>query len=550
MSAPEFPLGPSRVVAGRYPPPGTDSYADAIRERRGARGITPLDANLLHVPPVAGGYNTLMGAIRVKGKLPGDIREAMILRVAAINHAAFEWIHHEHIGRTEGLSTGQLYIIRDEMTPLPPLKTILTPLQSAALAFTDHSTRNARVPMDVIQEYKHQLKTWAIAANPSMNADDIDAKVDDLYVEATMVVASYNMVSRFLLATDVGGISDMEVPWPVDKKEHFVSLPSFPPAVNPTHEIHAITLVTSIDAPWLVFSNSLLTDWTMWSYVVPYFLDLPSSTTSATRTSPAADATSVQTTYNILLHSQRGHGLSTLPIAASNQARLVTIPLLAVDIWNLLVALSIPIPVQAVIGVSQGGAAALAFGALHGGRKGVPAKTKTIIACDTAPRTPAGNKEAWEERIKLVLGPFSEGPDEDVERYAQCIGMRKLAKATVPRWFPPGSSCNTKVNGEENKRASWVEKMVERTNVAGFIQGARALGDYDVLNLQSSLSSDMVASEDEGGLFATSVERVLLVAGSLDGGGKFLRIEGGGHLPMIDSPETFTDLIGQYLGGL
>jgi hypothetical protein len=34
-----------------------------------------------------------------------------------------------------------------------------------------------------------------------------------------MVVATYNMVSRFLLATDVAGISDMEVPWPVDKKE-------------------------------------------------------------------------------------------------------------------------------------------------------------------------------------------------------------------------------------------------------------------------------------------------------------------------------------------
>ena len=78
MSLPEFPLGPSRVVPGRYPPPGTDAHADAIRERRGPRGITPLDANLLHVPPVAGGFNTLLGAVRTQGKLPGDIREAMV----------------------------------------------------------------------------------------------------------------------------------------------------------------------------------------------------------------------------------------------------------------------------------------------------------------------------------------------------------------------------------------------------------------------------------------------------------------------------------------
>ena len=89
----------------------------------------------------------------------------------------------------------------------------------AAIAFTDHSTRDVRVPMDVIQELKRQLKFFVTTGNPSMSAEDVDAKVDDLYVEAAMIVATYNMVSRFLLATDVAGISDMEVPWPEDKKE-------------------------------------------------------------------------------------------------------------------------------------------------------------------------------------------------------------------------------------------------------------------------------------------------------------------------------------------
>lgn len=73
--------------------------------------------------------------------------------------------------------------------------------------------------MDVIQELKRQLKAFVASGDQLMNSEDINAKVDDLYVEATMVVASYNMVSRFLLATDVAGISDMEVPWPVNKKE-------------------------------------------------------------------------------------------------------------------------------------------------------------------------------------------------------------------------------------------------------------------------------------------------------------------------------------------
>jgi hypothetical protein len=68
----------SRLIPGRYPAPGTSSVADAIRVRRGERGITPLDAALLHVPPIAAGWNSLLGAVRTQGKLPGDIRELMV----------------------------------------------------------------------------------------------------------------------------------------------------------------------------------------------------------------------------------------------------------------------------------------------------------------------------------------------------------------------------------------------------------------------------------------------------------------------------------------
>jgi hypothetical protein len=84
MAPSDLPIGKSRVVPGRNPPPGTDPYADAIRERRGARGLTPLDENLLHVPPIAGGYSSLLGAVRTGGKLPGDIREAMVCNASSM----------------------------------------------------------------------------------------------------------------------------------------------------------------------------------------------------------------------------------------------------------------------------------------------------------------------------------------------------------------------------------------------------------------------------------------------------------------------------------
>jgi len=103
---------------------------------------------------------------------------------------------------------------------LPPLEGILSPLQLAAIQFTDHSTRNAQVPMAIIDKFKAEIRFLAV----SSNAEQAEQLTDDLYVEAAMVVASYNMVSRFLLSTDVAGISDLQVPWPVERNEASINL--------------------------------------------------------------------------------------------------------------------------------------------------------------------------------------------------------------------------------------------------------------------------------------------------------------------------------------
>lgn len=269
----------------------------------------------------------------------------------------------------------------------------------------------------------------------------------------------------------------------------------------------------------------------MWSYVIPYFLDLSSG---------------AGLTYNLLLHSQRGHGQSTIPEVTDGQTRATTIPLLATDIANLLEKLSIPTPVTTVIGVSQGGAATLAFAAMY------PEKTQSIIACDTSARTPAGNKDAWEQRIRLVVGPDS---PEHIGDYARKVGMGALADATVPRWFPPGSSCNA----SGSRQAEWVKQMIERTDVAGFIAGAHALGDYDTLALGHRL-------------FQSPVGLAILLAGTLDGDGKvgkglqdllgqwtaessakarqYLSVNDSGHLPMIDSPQKFFQSVAHSIHSL
>ncbi|KAG6887448.1 hypothetical protein C0992_012217 [Termitomyces sp. T32_za158] len=528
----------SRVLAGRYPPPGTSPIADAIRARRGPRGITPLDAALLHVPPVAGGWNSLLGAVRSQGKLPGDVRELMILRVAAINRAVFEWIQHEKVGRESGLNNAQLYIARDEATPLPPAPGILTELQTSALMFADASTRHVKVGDQVTNALKKDLEVLA----RQQNAESIEERIEDLFAEAALVVAVYNMVSRFLIAADVAGLSDDPVPWPIERKEHFVSLAS-------SHVIHAVTITTSADAPWIVFANSLLTNLHMWELIIPHLIsDLPSIVTGKPRKP-----------FNILIHSQRGHGKSSLPTAT-------TIPSLASDIAHLLSVLNIPTPVHAIVGVSQGGAASLALA------RSYPELTRSIVACDTSPKTAPGNREAWAGRIGVVYGGVSaeeilregvqggrvgKGPD-----YAAKVGMGKLASITVPRWFPLPSKCAEK-ESERGERHKWMAEMIEDTPVHGFVAGAEALSDYDLYQ----------ADEKSQTLFTSPIERVLLLAGSLDGGGnigkglqglrdewntvrcqstnvkpvEYVEISCAGHLPMIDEAEYFAEVLLSFL---
>ncbi|THU98642.1 alpha/beta-hydrolase [Dendrothele bispora CBS 962.96] len=539
----------SRLVPGRYPAPGVSPIADKIRERRGARGLTPLDGTLLHVPAVAEGWNTLLGAVRTKGQMPGDVRELMILRVAARNSAAFEWIHHEHVGRDCGLNTSQLYLIRDTSSLPSSTDTTLTPLQSSALAFADQSTSKIHVDPSTTSSLLSALKT--LASNDT-------SKAQDLLVECAAIVSSYNMVSRFLVSLDIAAMSDNPVPWPSQLQTHRVPIPS-----TSGHFLHVETHITDPAAPWIVLSNSLLTNTSLWSWVLPHIL------------SPQPDGPAFNgipkflgkyNTFNVLLHDQRGHGKSSYPSSQSVDAPLpCTIPLLASDIALILSHLSIP-SVHAVIGVSQGGATALAFGAMFPhllrGKEG-GGGIGGVVSCDTGPKTPAGNKEAWEERMTLA---------KSVQDEKQ--GMGKLAKVTSPRWFGKGSRCSLETETEtelglRRTRTEVIDEMIVNTPREGFCVGAKALSDYDLISGQ-----DMSDLDSGKGLLDSDVP-VLLVAGELDGAGKVAQgmmglkknwderrkergvkevemrvVERAGHLPMVDETEEWWKVVGSWLVGL
>ena len=162
--------------------------AELLRARRGG-GLSALDRLLLHSPPVAEGWNALLGALRGATTLSADLRELVVLRVAVLNDAAFEWVSHEPIARRAGLAELQLQVLRRPDAAAEP---VWTPLQAAVLAFTDASTRDVAVPEEVFAGVRGHLD-------------------DRQVVELTALVGGYAMVSRFLVALQVPP-PDGEVP--------------------------------------------------------------------------------------------------------------------------------------------------------------------------------------------------------------------------------------------------------------------------------------------------------------------------------------------------
>ncbi|MEU6407851.1 carboxymuconolactone decarboxylase family protein [Microbispora sp. NPDC046933] len=159
---------------------GAGEIAARIRARRGG-ALRPLDGLLLHSPPIADGWNSLLGAIRQRTALPPDIRELVILRIAVLNRADYEWAAHEPEARAAGLGEAHLDAIRDEDADRHPA---FDDRARRVIAYTDAMTRHVHVSDAVFD---------------ALRADFTDAEI----VELTATAAAYNMVSRFLVALDV-----------------------------------------------------------------------------------------------------------------------------------------------------------------------------------------------------------------------------------------------------------------------------------------------------------------------------------------------------------
>jgi AhpD family alkylhydroperoxidase len=152
-----------------------------------ARGrISDLYQVLLNSPPIAHGWEKMLSAVRNKSSLPADLRELVIVRVAVLNKADFEYQAHVPIALKEGATQSMIDAVTNAAYLAPmPSSAGLSDAQQVALLLTDTMTRDIVVPDSLFAKVKKHF--------------DAQGQID-----LVATIAAYNMVSRFLTAFHIG----------------------------------------------------------------------------------------------------------------------------------------------------------------------------------------------------------------------------------------------------------------------------------------------------------------------------------------------------------
>jgi alkylhydroperoxidase family enzyme len=174
----------SRVPYVTAEPTGNESELVArIRARRGGK-LLNLDRMLLNSQPFARGWNAHLGAVRAELALSPKLRELAVCAVAVLNGAEYEFEQHAPEWLRAGGTSAQVEALKS-INPAREDPTAFDSVELAVLRLTIEMTRNVAVSDATFEHVRAALS-------------------DDRHVvELVGVVATYNMVSRFLVALEV-----------------------------------------------------------------------------------------------------------------------------------------------------------------------------------------------------------------------------------------------------------------------------------------------------------------------------------------------------------
>jgi AhpD family alkylhydroperoxidase len=151
--------------------------ANILKERG---RVSPLYRTLLNSPEIAKGWEALLTAVRNRSSLPASLKELMILRVAVLNRANYEFDAHRPHAINAGVSEEQIQLVQQEK-----ITSGFTDVEILVMELTDVMTRDIQVPDALYDQVKAHFNDREI-------------------LEVVTTISAYNMVSRLLNALHVG----------------------------------------------------------------------------------------------------------------------------------------------------------------------------------------------------------------------------------------------------------------------------------------------------------------------------------------------------------
>lgn len=239
--------------------------------------------------------------------------------------------------------------------------------------------------------------------------------------------------------------------------------------------------------PAIVLINSLGTDLRCWDAVV----------------------VALKKKFRCIRYDKRGHGLSDAPSGPYSIDDHVR------DLSGLLDSLDVE---QVILcGLSVGGMIAMGYADKN------PQRVAALILADTAHKI--GTAEMWNQRIHAI----------------ESDGLASIAEPVMQRWFT-----DEYLDKQRESVSVWIN-MLSRTPVDGYTGTCAAIRDADLTQAAVRITvPTLCLCGDEDG--ATPPGLVSSLAGLIPRA-QFHLIPGAGHIPCVEQPARFIELLENFLEG-
>ncbi len=255
--------------------------------------------------------------------------------------------------------------------------------------------------------------------------------------------------------------------------------------------VNGTELNTRIDgaegADWIVLSNSLGADLTMWEPQIAF----------------------LARKYQILRYDTRGHGLSNAPAGPYHFDDLVG------DIVGLMDHFGIAR--ATFMGLSLGGMSGLGLALSY------PDQVKKLVCCDARADAPAAFVEGWNQRSAAIRKG----------------GMEAVVSGSLERWLTEG------FRSADPAATERCAAMIRSTDADGYIACAAALKRLDYLKDLHKLELPVlyvVGDEDSG-----APPQVMKEMAEQTQNGEFKIVPNAAHIANIDNPSGFNAAIAGFL---